>query len=225
MPIGTKCFEDPSLKDERKRYQALAIDGVTDVVPVVIGYADWRIPTGGSTPIFVVGFDMRAGALSPWNLVQGNSYELSIPNSIVVDQAYFDRLAVKEIGVSAEIRGQRVQVGAISKGIRSFTTTPYVFAPLDRARVYTGTPPHKATYFLARIPPGIDIESVRSRMRVSLSEVEVLTPAEFRDRSRSFWLFGTGAGAALFAGAVARPDRWHRHRRSNVIFEHEGALE
>jgi putative ABC transport system permease protein len=43
---------------------------------------------------------------------------------------------------------------------------------------------------------------VRSRMKLSLSEVEVLTPAEFRDRSRSFWLFGTGAGAALFAGAV-----------------------
>jgi putative ABC transport system permease protein len=30
----------------------------------------------------------------------------------------------------------------------------------------------------------------------------VLTTAEFRDRSRNFWLFGTGAGAALFAGAL-----------------------
>jgi putative ABC transport system permease protein len=30
----------------------------------------------------------------------------------------------------------------------------------------------------------------------------VLKPAEFRERSRSFWLFGTGAGAALFAGAL-----------------------
>jgi putative ABC transport system permease protein len=29
-----------------------------------------------------------------------------------------------------------------------------------------------------------------------------LTPAEFRSRSRAFWLFGTGAGAALFAGAL-----------------------
>jgi len=29
-----------------------------------------------------------------------------------------------------------------------------------------------------------------------------LTPGEFRSRSRSFWLFGTGAGAALFAGAL-----------------------
>ncbi len=30
----------------------------------------------------------------------------------------------------------------------------------------------------------------------------MLTPEEFRLRSRSFWLFGTGAGAALFAGAL-----------------------
>jgi putative ABC transport system permease protein len=30
----------------------------------------------------------------------------------------------------------------------------------------------------------------------------VLTSSEFRNRSRSFWLFGTGAGAALFGGAL-----------------------
>ena len=29
-----------------------------------------------------------------------------------------------------------------------------------------------------------------------------MTTAEFRERSRTFWLFGTGAGAALFAGAI-----------------------
>src|ERR671927_1914961 len=39
MPVGTKCFEDPSLMDDRKRFQALAINGVTDVVPVVLGFA------------------------------------------------------------------------------------------------------------------------------------------------------------------------------------------
>jgi putative ABC transport system permease protein len=35
-----------------------------------------------------------------------------------------------------------------------------------------------------------------------LTKAEVLTAAEFSSRSRSFWLFGTGAGAALFAGAL-----------------------
>jgi putative ABC transport system permease protein len=35
-----------------------------------------------------------------------------------------------------------------------------------------------------------------------MSKVEILTPDEFRSRSSAFWLFGTGAGAALFAGAL-----------------------
>ena len=45
-------------------------------------------------------------------------------------------------------------------------------------------------------------KTVRAELRAGLPDVEVLTPDEFRDRSRSFWLFGTGAGAALFAGAL-----------------------
>jgi putative ABC transport system permease protein len=95
-----------------------------------------------------------------------------------------------------------VEVRAVTKGIRSFTTTPYVFAALDRARAYTGVSPSKATYFLVRLAPGADRESVRQRLEANLTDVDVLTSAEFRNRSRSFWLFGTGAGAALFAGAL-----------------------
>ena len=49
---------------------------------------------------------------------------------------------------------------------------------------------------------GADVQQVRRDLLASLTDVEVLTPAEFRERSRSFWLFGTGAGAALFAGAL-----------------------
>jgi putative ABC transport system permease protein len=176
VPTGTKCFEDPSLL--------------------------WRKPTGGSTPVFIVGSDLRTDALRPWNLAEGSIDNLSVPNAIAVDQSYFDRLAVKGLGSTAEIRGQKVQVAAVTKGIRSFTTTPYVFASLDRARAYTGTAQNKATYFLARVAPGTDVESVRSRMRANLTDVEVLTQAEFRERSRSFWLFDTGAGFALFAGAL-----------------------
>jgi putative ABC transport system permease protein len=93
-------------------------------------------------------------------------------------------------------------VTAVTKGIRSFTTTPYVFATIDRARTYVGVAPNKATYFLIRVAPHADVSTVRTRLRAELTDVEILTPAEFRDRSRSFWLFDTGAGAALFAGAL-----------------------
>jgi putative ABC transport system permease protein len=36
----------------------------------------------------------------------------------------------------------------------------------------------------------------------SVSDAEVLTPEEFRHRSRAFWLFDTGAGAALLGSAI-----------------------
>jgi putative ABC transport system permease protein len=202
MPQGTKCFEDPSLLDERQRFRALSVNGVADASPVVIGFAEWRIPAGGSTPVFLVGSDLRDTGLRPWNVVQGSVDSLFVPHAVAVDETYFDRLGITGLGSTAEIRGQKVEVTAVTKGIRSFTTTPYVFATIDRARAYVGVAPNKATYFLIRVAPHADVSTVRTRLRAELPDVEILTPAEFRDRSRSFWLFDTGAGAALFAGAL-----------------------
>ena len=202
MPKGTKCFEDPSLLDTRQRSRALAIPGTAQAIPVVIGFADWRTPGGSSTPVFVIGSDLRSGGLEPWNLVEGRIESLSTPNAVAVDRTYFDRLGISGVGARAEIRQQGVRVAAVTEGIRSFTTTPYVFMDIDRARAHTGTPSGKATYFLVRVSQGADVQRVRRDLLASLTDVEVLTPAEFRERSRSFWLFGTGAGAALFAGAL-----------------------
>jgi putative ABC transport system permease protein len=202
VPAGTKSFEDPSPLDERKRFAALSVSGVTDVTSVVIGFAEWRLPSGGTTPVFVIGSDVRAPGLHPWNVIAGSSEALSAPNTVAVDQTYFDRLGVKGLGATAEIRGQKVEVVAVTKGIRSFTTTPYVFTSLDRARSYTGTSAAKATFLLVQLAPNADAEGIRTTLRASLKDVEVLTQAEFHDRSREFWLFDTGAGAALFAGAL-----------------------
>ena len=202
MPRGTKCFEDPSLLDTRIRSRSLAVRGVADAVPVVIGFADWRMPSGSSTPVFVVGSDLRAGGLEPWNLVEGRLESLSTPNAIAVDKTYLSRLGVSGLGGRAEIRQQAVRVAALTDGIRSFTTTPYVFMDVDRARAHTGVPSNKATYFLVRTNPGARVDDVQRNLRENHTDVEVLTQGEFAERSRSFWLFGTGAGAALFAGAL-----------------------
>ncbi|MCC6780806.1 MAG: ABC transporter permease [Hyphomicrobiales bacterium] len=202
IPRGTKCFEDPSLMDDRKRFRAVSVAGVSAVVPVVIGFAEWGMPGGGTTPVFIVGSDLRGGGLTPWNLVEGSLDALSIPSSVAIDQTYFTRLGVNGIGSTAEIREQKVEVVAATRGIRSFTTTPYVFTSLDRARTFIGAPATKTTYLLVRVAPGADVESVRSRLVANMSDVEVLTSTEFSERSRAFWLFDTGAGAALFAGAL-----------------------
>ena len=202
VPLGTKCFEDPSLLDEHDRTHALSVEGVSDVVPVVIGFTQWVVPSGGTTPVFIIGSSTSAAGLHPWNLVQGDLDALSTPHAVAIDRTYFDRLGITRIGDSTEIREQRAQVMAITNGIRSFTTTPYVFTALDRAQAYMGTSPNRVSYFLVHVAPGADIAAVRKLLLTNLKKVEVLTPDEFRTRSRAFWLLGTGAGAALFAGAL-----------------------
>jgi putative ABC transport system permease protein len=157
MPKGTKCFEDPSLLNTRERYRALSINGVAEAIHVVIGFADWRMPSGEMTPVFVIGSDLRSGGLQPWNLVEGRIEALSGPKAVAIDKTYFDRLGVSGIGAIAEIRSQPVRVAAVTNGIRSFTTTPFVFMDVNRARAYTGVPSGKATYLLVRLSQDADL--------------------------------------------------------------------
>jgi putative ABC transport system permease protein len=202
MPKGTKCFEDPSLLNMRERYRALSTSGVAEAIPLVIGFADWRTASGEMTPVFIIGSDLRSGGLEPWNVVEGRIESLAGAKNVAVDQGYFDRLGVSGIGSTAEIRQQPVRVAAVTSGIRSFTTTPFVFVDLDRARTYTGVPTGKASYLLVRLSANANRDQERRELLSNIPDVEVLTPSEFRERSRRFWLFGTGAGAALFAGAL-----------------------
>jgi putative ABC transport system permease protein len=202
VPFGTKCFEDASLLNVRVQAQVLSVPGVTSSIPVLIGFTEWTVPSGGSTPVFVIGSSIKSAGLHPWGLVAGNLDALSQIDAVAVDRTYSARLGVARVGDSTDIRDNKATVMAITNGIRSFTTTPYVFTSLERAQTYTGTPADKVSYFLLHVAPGADISRVRKEILTALPKVEVLTPAEFLSRSRSFWLFGTGAGAALFAGAL-----------------------
>ena len=78
VPLGTKCFEDSSLLDEGDRYRALSVEGVAEVLPILISFAQWRMPDGSTTPVLVVGSDLHANGLRPWNLV-GTAVSMRCP--------------------------------------------------------------------------------------------------------------------------------------------------
>ena len=124
VPKGAKCFEDPSLLDLKLRDRIAATNGVATVIPMVIGFSDWRLAGGEMTPVFIVGTDLRDGGLQPWNVVEGNVQALAERGAVAVDRSYFERLGASGIGSTAEIRGRHVRVAVITDGIRSFTTTP-----------------------------------------------------------------------------------------------------
>jgi Barrel-sandwich domain of CusB or HlyD membrane-fusion len=56
----------------------------------------------------------------------------------------------------------------------SFTTTPYIFTQLERARAYTGTPHSKVTYLLVHLAPHTDVERVRKQLQSVLAKTQVL---------------------------------------------------
>ncbi|MFZ4806865.1 MAG: FtsX-like permease family protein [Hyphomicrobiaceae bacterium] len=202
VPFATKSFDDASPLPGREKYPALSTDGVASVHELVVGFASWRKPQGGRSAILLVGTDWNRGGFAPWNLVEGSLVELTQPGAVAIDKSYFADLGIAEKGGWAEINGQRVTVEAVTRGIRSFTTLPYVFTTTQRARELLNYTGDRATFTLVKLKPGADIAQVRDQLQTRLKDTEVLTHDEFRTRSLNYWLFKTGAGAALIAGAV-----------------------
>ena len=198
----TKYFEDLSLLDSKTRERLLAIDGIAEAAPVLAGFSVWMLPEGGMTSVFVVASDLASGGLPVWNVVDGDPRSLLEQGTVAIDRSYAGRLGVSGVGATAQIRGQPVVVGAITEGIRSFTTTPYVFSDIAGARAYLGLPANYTTHFLIRLKPGADLDRAREKILAAVPAIQALTSPEFSDQSRSFWLLRTGAGAALVAGAI-----------------------
>jgi putative ABC transport system permease protein len=205
VPIGTKSFDDPVFLSGRERHAALSTPGVGAVEDLVVGFAAWRKPVGGITGIVIVGSNYQSDGLKPWDLVEGGEQSVTAPFGVAVDKSYFNDLGISgTVGtdVSAEINNQKVVVRAVTEGIRSFTTMPYVFTPLNRARQLLDAAPEQASFVLVRLEQGADLKKVRADLAARLQNAEVLTHNEFRARGLDYWLFQTGAGGALIAGAI-----------------------
>jgi putative ABC transport system permease protein len=201
--IGAQSFDDSPLLKGGEKYAALATPGVADALEVVVRIMSWRRLDAGEQAIVLVGADPTDGGLMAWNLIAGNADDVRKPNGVIVDKAYLPDLQVKGVGDIGEIQGKKAVVEAITDHIRSFTTLPYVFTTLTRAREYTGAAPNQAGFILVRLKHEADVEAVRGDLKTALKgNVDVLTNAEFLKRSTHHWLWATGAGAALIAGAV-----------------------
>ena len=119
-----------------------------------------------------------------------------------MEEIAIGELGINKLGDRAEVNNMEVTVNAVTQGIRSFTTLPYVFTTLANARSLLGAAPDQASYTIIHLAPGASLETVRAGLQNRLPDAEILTHAEFRKRSLDYWLFETGAGAALIAGAA-----------------------
>ncbi|MGO4684664.1 ABC transporter permease [Hyphomicrobium sp. 2TAF46] len=201
--FGAKSFEDGGLLlGDRERHQALATPGVESVVPLVVAFAEWRKPEGGSSRVVLIGSDAADQGLLPWGLIQGTVEDIKAPDAIAVDSTYLNELGINGIGDTAQAAGGRVKIRALTEGIRSFTQSPYAYTTLNRARQLLGADDDKSTFLLVKLAPGANITEVQKDLGKRLDSADVLTKDEFESRSLKQWLFRTGAGLALIGGAI-----------------------
>ncbi len=197
--FGASSFEQAPRLHGRERFSALSVPGVSAVTPIMVEFSDWRKPDSSITNVVVIGSDKGQGGLEPWNVVEDGG---GLPDGVTVDLTYLKALGVTGLGAIAEIEGKRVRVEALTDGIRSFTTSPYVFTTLNRARALMSVPPDQATFYLVKLAPGADAAKVKGELVARLPDASVYTKAEFSERNLDYWLFGTGAGIALLGGAL-----------------------
>ena len=200
---GAKSFEDGGvLLTDRDRHQALAAAGVQSVVPIVVSFAEWRKPAGGSSRVVLVGSDSEDKGLVHRSLAEGTLEDIKAPDAIAVDRSYLDELGVTGIGDTAQAAMGRVKIRALTEGVRSFTQSPYAYTTLNRARQLLGVGDDQSTFLLVKLAPGADVAKVQADLRQRLEGDDVLTKDEFESRSLKQWLFRTGAGLALIGGAI-----------------------
>jgi putative ABC transport system permease protein len=199
---GTPYIEQGAAFSERKLYQVLATPGVAGADKYIVRFSNWKTPQGAEQGIQIVGFNPYTRAGGPWNVVQGDVEDLKTPDAVMVDEIYKQKLGVTKVGETFEVNGRRARVVGFTRGIRAFTTTPYVFTSFKNAQGYTGTGEDQTFFILVRALPGTNVGALRHTLESRLRDVDVLTTSKFSGMTRIYWMFTTGAGVAVLIAAL-----------------------
>jgi putative ABC transport system permease protein len=187
---------------EKRRYKALSVAGVEAVEPYTMVFANWKLPSGAQEAVQVVGFDPETRLGGPRALTIGSIDDLRGENTVVVDEFYSKKLGVTHLGQSVEINGRRARIVGFTSGVRSFTTSPYVYTSFKNSLGYALLNEDHAIFLAVRAEPGADLQAVKHRIREAVPGVDVYTNIEMRDKTRNYWVFSTGAGVTTLMGAV-----------------------
>lgn len=195
-------LEQGAAFSDRKLNQVRAIPGVADAQKLVARWTQWKRKDGGHESVEIVGFNVDDTMGRPWDLTEGRVEDLKLPDSIVLDDIYKKKLGVTQTGEVFEIGGHRARVVGFTHGIRSFTTSPYVFTSFKNAQRYVDLSQGQTIFILVKLAPSATIEQVRHDILEHVKAVEVFSTEELSHRTRFYWIFTTGAGLAVLTAAV-----------------------
>jgi len=199
---NTAYLEQARPFNERKYYQVLSTPGVAAAEKYIVLFSNWKEPNGRSESVAVIGCDPDVPLGRPWNMVAGDVQQLKQPNAVIVDRIYVGKLDAAALGSRAEVREYRARVVGFTKGIHTFTTSPYVFTTFKNALDYTGLDDDQTNFVLVKAAPGVDVKKLKADLQARLPDNDVYLTSEFSAMTRDYWMFTTGAGVAVLMAAV-----------------------
>ncbi|MBS4049629.1 MAG: FtsX-like permease family protein [Methylomonas sp.] len=202
MAEETRAFDYGTAIPRHRVQQVSSVPGVVWAEGMLMGWATWQHPAGKRINVEIVGLD-SSHAGGPWQLISGHIDNIEQPETVIIDELSYDVLGLRELGDEAEIEGNRVILGGVSRGVRTFTAAPFVFTSIENALKYS--PYYKdeeIAFVLAKVEPGVDPGVIRDRIAREVANVEVLTTAEFAERSVKYWMLETGVGITVIITAA-----------------------
>jgi putative ABC transport system permease protein len=187
---------------EKRRYKALSVPGVEKAERYALQFVNWKLPTGAQESVQIAGFELSGGMGGPWDLVAGSVDDLRAEDTVIIDELYARKLGVTSLGQTVEINGHRARVAGFTRGIRSFTTAPYVFTSFKNAQNYARLQHDETLFLLVRARAGEDVAVLKQRLLAAIPNVDVFTNAEIHAKTRDYWLFNTGAGVTTLMGSI-----------------------
>ena len=201
---GVGYFDTGRMFSERKFYEVLSVPGVQQAEKYIQNFAYWKKPDGGVENVQVIGFHPGGGLGEPWNIVEGSVLDVKLEDGVIVDDLYKEKLGVRNIGDRVEIGEHRARVVGFTHGIRSFTTSPFVYTSFKNSLNYTRPEAREdqLAYILVKVAPGFTPDEVLKNLRARVKDVDIYPKAEFSRRTRFYWMFTTGAGLAVLTAAL-----------------------
>ena len=199
---GVKTLDFGQPFPARKKDRLLAVPGVESVEEFAVSFSVAKLSDGSEANVQVIGFDERGRLAPELPLIAGSLEDLHNQDAIVVDEADLPKLGGIKLGGSLEILGHRAKIAGITRGMRAFTTTPYIFTALRSSRQYGFRNTSESTfYLLVKTAPVTDPAQVSAQINSSITGVEARTRTQFSWATRSYWLIQTGIGLAFLGAA------------------------
>ena len=178
------------------RDRIAGIEGVERAEPVVIGAGLIRREDGNNQAVQIIGVKLPYMLGGPNRFYEGSIDALFDYENITVEYLELGTLDHPGIGDIFEINGERVRIGAITKGVRGFGGN-MVFTNLEKSRELAGIAPDRCSAVLVEASEGADTESLISILRAALPRADVYSKSGLSMMTKMYYLENTGIGGSF----------------------------